>query len=386
MTSEHNLEAPPEANVEALKKMDAASVPVKNGFLSRTLSRFSRGSRKLEAQPDPQLHIAAEEVPGPYGSGELSLPKTIPLRDANSAPVATELLQSTSEPMFDPELLAELSEAQASSPAAATVAAAPAKRQSLFQRMTLTSDAGTETLPIRVIIGYFSDISEKDAKEYAQGIADKHCDQNSLVHYGAYQYRDGYVYEVHEGGSGRAFSPEILKHFESRGPLLPGEFRAVIVKTATRIVEVQQTRDGIAAIFLPESSNAEQASWLVPTKRMTPAMNRRTTFFKASAVVFATGIFGLIATGLLFRLQPIDFSAGPKPLVISASQLPRSQWSQLLNTPEGFYVRTLRFQDNKWMGPEYAPDTVTDSTSSNPLPAAGVSAETAGIPTIKGKQ
>jgi hypothetical protein len=205
-------------------------------------------------------------------------------------------------------------------------------------------------------MGYFAEISEKDAREYAQGLAAKHFDQQSLVHFDAYKYDAGFVYEVHEGGSGRAYAPAVLKHFKSLGPLAPGEYRVIILKTASRYVEVQQLRDGLATILLPESAQRVPTEGIEATKAMTPALDRRNTFFKLSAGLFASGVVAMLLSGLIFRLQPIDLTAGPKPEVITASKLPRTQWSQLVNTPAGFYVKALRFQNGKWMGPELAPE------------------------------
>jgi hypothetical protein len=251
------------------------------------------------------------------------------------------------------------------------------RRFKLMKFFGKSETLGFTPLPIRVLLGYFPEISKKDALEYAQGVAEKHFEQPGMVHYGAFEYDTGFIYEVHEGGEGKAFTPAILKYFKSQGPFKTGEHLSAVIKTATRLVEVQRLRDGIATILLPESTPRQPTAWLKGTRPLTSAMNRRTAFFGLSALVFATGVVAMLATGLLFRIQPFDLNVAPTKLTITTQDLPRTQWQRLSRITPGSYVKALRYRNGKWESPELGADAVVapmpvpgDSSSAGLTPAA----------------
>lgn len=335
---------------------------------------------------DPSLAAEASSPDAPRYSDTVSaLPVLEPLKGEAPAPAAsvedTDILWSNSDSPSDPHLDTPQIPGTPDAPPALqvddvtpklprswvprwpgkraaarpdAVPAEPAARKSgLFGRK---ASPGFTALPIKVILGYFPDISHRDAFEYAQGIAEKHFEQPGMVHYGAFEYDTGYIYEVHEGGEGLAFTPAILKYFKSQGPFKVGENLFVTIKTATRLVEVQRLRNGISAILLPEATPRQPTPWLRAVGPLTPALNRRSAFFKVSATVFASGILTLLVSGTVFRLQPYDLTIGPKVQTISTATLPRTQWSALSNVAPGFYVKALRYRSGKWEAPELTSD------------------------------
>lgn len=224
---------------------------------------------------------------------------------------------------------------------------------------------------IRVIIGYFPDITEKDAREYALGLAQKHCDQLAISYYGAYKHARGYVFEIQEGGNGKAYSPEIIKYFDSLPAYEAGEHNAVVLKTATRLVEVVRHKDGLGMVILPEQSQRETSTWLSPHKTLKPVIPSREKYFYISCAVFATGFMAALISGSLFRLQPFSTTADVKKEMLSVNKLPRSQWSVLSATPKGFYVKTIRFQDGKWLPPELAAEEPAAPVAQSPASTEG---------------
>lgn len=226
-----------------------------------------------------------------------------------------------------------------------------------------------EIRPIRVLMGYLPEVSARDAREYAQGIAEKHFEQMGLVFFGAFPCDNGFVFEVHEGGEGKAYAPEILKHFESLGPFQVGEQHTVCIQTATRVLEVQRTREGLAAILLPEASTAQGDEWLVPSKPLTPAMDRRDKVFYVGATIFASGFVAMLLSGTIFRVQLYEEPQAPKPVVISAASLPMSQWSRLQALPDNAYVRALRFKNGRWEAPEIQSESSNSSVTEPFVPA-----------------
>lgn len=218
----------------------------------------------------------------------------------------------------------------------------------------------SSVVPIQVIIGFLPEVTERDAREYAAGIAEKHFQQLSLAYYDAFKYGNGYAYEAHEGGEGKAFLPEILAHFERLGPFRNEEDSAVVIKTATRMVHVERTREGLSAIILPEraSESTEVTSWLSTSSAMLPVINTRTGFLMVGAALFTSGFVAMMVTSMLTRYQPYE---EPPPVAVEflrADSLPFSQWRQIESVPLDSFVRTLRYRNGRWDAPEVQQEAI----------------------------
>lgn len=238
-------------------------------------------------------------------------------------------------------------------------------RPSVDDRITKKTDV-QGNLPIRVVLGYLPEVSVKDAREYAQGVAKNHFEQLSLTYVGAFKCDKGYVYEAHEGGNGKAFTPEILEYFNGLKSYATGEQESVVIKTATRYVEVIRMREGLTSVLYPEASEPAATEWLVGGKQLSALLNRRTRFFGVSSIVFVTGVLAFLLSGAFFRLQPFDTTVSAKREVITTTTLPRTQWSQLVGTPSGFYVKALRFQNGKWLSPEMTSNDAPSEIGNHP--------------------
>jgi hypothetical protein len=218
-------------------------------------------------------------------------------------------------------------------------------------------------VPVRVVIGFLPEVTERDALEYAVGIAEKHFEQIGMSYFDAFKFGSGYAFEAHEGGTGKAYLPEVIRYFESKGPFRPGEQVSAVIRTATRAVEVQRTRDGLVAIILPERDETPPSDWLEPTTSMQPAINKRTGFLVAGAALFTTGFIAMMVTSMLTRFQ--EYDPAPEPVMhrIEASQLPNQQWSMIASIPANNFVRALRYRNGRWESPEIVAATVATSTA-----------------------
>jgi len=233
-------------------------------------------------------------------------------------------------------------------------------------------------VPVRVVIGYLPEVTERDALEYAVGLAEKHFEQIGMSYFDAFKYGSGYAFEAHEGGSGKAYLPEIIRYFDSKGTFRPGEDVKAVIRTATRAVEVQRTREGLTAIILPERDETPPSDWLQPTTNMQPAINKRTGFLVVGAALFTTGFIAMIFTSMLTRFQ--EYEAAPDPVVqrIDITQLPNQKWSELTRTPADKVVHALRYRNGRWETPELRPvpaaAPVTEAVNPPPPGAGSVSA------------
>jgi hypothetical protein len=206
-------------------------------------------------------------------------------------------------------------------------------------------------LPIRVLIGFLAEVSEREAREYAQGIADRNCQQISLVYFDAFKYGNGCAYEIHEGGSGRAYLPEIIKSFKESGTYRKDgeEDASVFIRTATRMVQVSRTPEGLQAFLLPENSTEEASPWLQGTTKMSPALPTLVAVLVAGATLFITGFLAL-SLAMVSRIQPFDAAAAPviENVTEGFANSPLSRWAALQSVSGDEYVKAVRFANGKW--------------------------------------
>jgi hypothetical protein len=227
--------------------------------------------------------------------------------------------------------------------------------------------AESNIVPIRLIVGFLPEVVERDALEYAVGVAERYFDQIGLAYFDAFPCANGFAFEVHEGGAGRAFLPEILKYFAEQGAYRSDNPATAVIKTATRMVEVQHLREGLTSVILSENTQKMQSPWLRATEKMQSAIDKRTGFFVASAAIFVTGFMAMIVSSLLTRYTPYLPPPAQRIEHINTMQLPKGQWQQLesIVAREGA-VKALRFRNNKWETPELWP-VLGASTEVSPL-------------------
>lgn len=204
-------------------------------------------------------------------------------------------------------------------------------------------------LPIKVLIGFLPEVTQRDALSYAMGVAEKHFESLDNAFYEVYPISGGFVYEAHEGGEGVGFVPEVLKYFDAAGPFDSSREDKIHIRTATRTVEVLRKSNGLEALLLPESAPIPQSPQALASEVMRPAFNKRAGLLYAGAAVFITGFFASLLIGSFMRTIP-DMEVPPAPVERpAAADLPAGQWLKLLAVPEGRYVKALRYDARtKW--------------------------------------
>jgi hypothetical protein len=221
--------------------------------------------------------------------------------------------------------------------------------------------------PIRILMGFLPNVTARDATEFALGVAEKNFDQPGIAFYDAFSYEDGYVYEVHEGGPGRAYAPSVIRYFKSLPPFAPGETHAVVLPTATRSVRIERTRGGLQTVLLPESSSHAPSEDVLATVKMRPAVSKRTGLLVSGAALFVSGFFGLLFS-LMARIPAYEAPPAVPVERVDYNRLPTAQWPRLLAVPQDRYVKALRYDNGAWR--------VDDVPIEEGPPAAGAPAAT----------
>jgi len=310
--------------------------------------------------------------------------------DVQDASVVTRADPSIAEPAGFPERVESLANS-----GAAAIEEAPAKR-SFFSRRpaepTAEQSAGTraskeearraslsdfQEVPIQVIMGYLPDVGASDALEYAQGMAEKYVAQPGLSFYHTTKYDRGFIYEVQEGGPGKALGPAIAKYFQSKGAYRDDEPLRVVVRTAGRMVEVARQRDGVSVVLLPEAATDKPDDWLVGTLKMTPAVPRRKGMLYAGIAMLSSGVLMAGATGAFFRLQGYSAPLPPRIEQVQFQELPHKQWEKSIQRlAPGQNVKALRYANNAWQPVELWGDA--------PLPIDGPVTAPVAVPSPPG--
>jgi hypothetical protein len=255
----------------------------------------------------------------------------------------------------------------------------PVKKPIIVRKASDTKKKKSLSCPIRVFIGFLPEVTERDARDYAFGVAERNCEQISISYFDAFKMNDGYAYEVHEGGSGRAFLPEIIKYFAAQSPFAKGaEATSVVIRTGTRTVQVERTLEGLQAFLLPEDAEEVPTDWLEPTTKMTPAIQTMTGVLVVGAALFTTGFLAM-TLAMVSRIQPYDPPQAPavKKATESYSVSPLSRWSALQAVSTNEYIKALRFSKGKWDLERGVPVAEPTSPAVTPMPAP---ASTSGLP------
>jgi hypothetical protein len=236
------------------------------------------------------------------------------------------------------------------------------------------ADGRTRERPIRILMGFLPNVTARDATEFALGVAEKNFDQPGIAFYDAFVYEDGYVYEVHEGGPGRAYAPSVIRHFKSLPPFVSGEPHAVVLPTATRSVRIERTRGGLQTVLLPESSLHAPSEDILATVKMRPAVSKRTGLLVSGAALFVSGFFGLLFA-LMARMPTYEAPPAVPVERVDYNRLPTAQWPRLLAVPQDRYVKALRYDKGVWHVDEVP---IEDSAAAADAPATPPSATPAG--------
>lgn len=322
----------------------AADTPAKRALWAR-LRRAKHDAVDAEASPvvaDVVAEVPVIEKPahGLFARWAARFRRPTPRQDTDTAASAT-----SNACVADPEASGPLDDGRA----AAAVDVKEKQKPSAWARLLRrrAADPTEQRLPIRLLVGFLPEVTERDAREFARGIAEKYCENLSIAYVDVAQYGTGWAYEVQEGGSGRAYLPAVLQYFKAQGEHEPGKSVSVIVRTATRLVKIERTRDGLSATQLPETAQEDASDWVKPTLKMSPVISTMLPVLVLGGTFAGTGAlaFGIANLG---RIQPYMPPPAPRTERVDLSLMPHAQWPRLTNLQPGDYVVALTYENGRW--------------------------------------
>lgn len=220
------------------------------------------------------------------------------------------------------------------------------------------------SMPIRLIIGFLPGIETKDARAFAQGYIERHMQAIDVASWYVQRYKDGTLYEIHEGGEGRAYLPSILKLLESTPK--------VLIPISGRMVSVEKGADDqISSLLMPESFVGEATEGVKPGPRMHPALGDARGWIFTGGTFFAIGLlFFLLGTaihlgaryvyelgvsqaevgdvGKILAMAKGEYPSQAARDVMPLSDTPVAQWPKLINSTDPRVVKALRYEKDTW--------------------------------------
>ena len=229
--------------------------------------------------------------------------------------------------------------------------------------------------PIRIFIGYVPDVTEKDARFFAMGVAEKHVESEYISYLGVFRYGSGYAYEIQEGGHGHSYVTRIIKHFNQLPANLHDAETAVFITTASRMVQVEKTADGgLVCIQLPESYRATETEWLRPDKKLKLLRDQNSGVMMVAGTFLGISLL-VLAGAFLTRYVPRESPMGRVWYdTVSLKELPVSQWGSMIQeTNNGHYILSLRYDGKQWCRKTEVSETCGQASGTSPKahPAAG---------------
>lgn len=203
--------------------------------------------------------------------------------------------------------------------------------------------------PIRLLIGYVPDVTERDAKFFVAGVAEKNVDSAYIGYMGLFKFGTGYAYEIQEGGHGRSYVEPIIQHYKKLPPNAYDKETAVFINTAQRVVQVERGGDGgLVCVQMPESFSVPETQWLQPGKKLKLLRDLNTGYMVASGAFLGIAFIVLIAS-YASRYQPYEQPPTPSQDHVSIASLPASHWLEVATPGEGQYVKTWKYSTkDKW--------------------------------------
>lgn len=201
--------------------------------------------------------------------------------------------------------------------------------------------------PIQVLIGWVGESARKDVLEHARGFAEDHIETLETAWIAMAEFRGGTIFEIHEGGSGQAYLPDLIEQL-SRDPE-----QVLWVPSGTklnRVVTLSLVDGRPFSMMLNEADSARvRGSGQEPigrSGRMSRLSPRGTAVLAVGATLFAIALGGLSASAYLAA----SVNQQPLPaLSYNPDNLPHGQIITLSNAlRDDRWVSKIVFENGTW--------------------------------------
>lgn len=219
------------------------------------------------------------------------------------------------------------------------------------------------TLPAAIHIGFMARIKRSDAIARLRGLIRRQVIAPETAWWFIRAIDDGFAYEIHEGGDGRAYLPGVLERLKAESGC------AVHLRAGNRIVRVT-AHDGWPRSVILQEESKELLDAIPANARMTRFEPTSSGLLITSGVLLVTAAMTFMATSVA-----VNSVSDPGQAVEAASRtrdLPVWHWPKA--AAQGQYVTRVQLSGGHW--------TTQVSSGTAALIAPANSASTAARPPV----
>lgn len=204
--------------------------------------------------------------------------------------------------------------------------------------------AAARSLPLSLHLELLKNVSERDAQEYANGFVLNRT-VSSQSSFGVFEFADGYIVEVQEGGDAKAYTPALLTALEvaKQAQAVPTDVPLrVRIQTAKHDVYVSITPDSLSSMVMVAGCDVGVAYTLASSNvaLKNVDLNHGRRFLRSASVLF------LISLGVLGAAAILRPSGNAVSITqVKAESLPLAKWVNELTWPADERPVTVRFED-----------------------------------------
>jgi hypothetical protein len=158
----------------------------------------------------------------------------------------------------------------------------------LLEESDEPSNEHGDIMPYNAYIGHYANIKESEVREYVYSYAEKNFDTLTNVFYQIVKHKDGYSYEIHQGGIGRGFLSSILTIIGS------GNISALLSSSAK--YKIYEREGNIRTLKLRQDDLETISDLVIPTQkdRLKPLITRGYAFHVFGLTISVIGIIALL--------------------------------------------------------------------------------------------
>lgn len=202
--------------------------------------------------------------------------------------------------------------------------------------------AAGEATPLTLVIGFQSGVGQKDVVAYAKGWADRYFQAKERSWWAVRKWRDGFFYELHEGGPGRSYLPDVVARLDADPDAelhIPVGERLFVVSAKPKPVGLLLT-EAESDRVRPTAQMAEAGPGMRPLNDSGLGV-----LMLGASIAFA----GSVAAGVGGYLAAMAYWYDPPAAAMPVADLPHKQWAFANTPPTGDdYVAALRYDGGKW--------------------------------------
>lgn len=198
------------------------------------------------------------------------------------------------------------------------------------------------SLPKQVMVGFYANIKKSDLKNYLRAKAANHMVPDN-TYFGIRKYQNGYLWELHEGGSGKGILSSLAKKLEQQDD--------IIIETSDKSVRVlkKSVGEGISSFALNSDDVVTPTEGIEYKDSLSPVKTTGFGFFVFSAIFASLGV--LSAVGVLIFKYGLYHQSEPLMFVIEDKELPVFQMDQInhvLSEPNSYLYQLVYKKGTGW--------------------------------------